>query len=293
MNAAQDTQNNTAGIEMYERIVVPLDGSQLAEVALPYAEELAGRLGSEIILFSVLESAEAEEHQRHHSYIKKVIEATQRRAKKYLNKPADQEIRVGSATRVGYPAEGIVNYANRGGFKLIIMATHGRSGLGRWALGSVADKVVRSTTRQPLLLIRARGARPDVRKKGMLKKALVPLDGSVRSQAVIPYISELAARLQTEITLMQAVPHDGHLYAAAESYLEGMCHLLEGEGITTRYQVRVGDAADEIINLADELDVDLVAMSTHGRTGLTAWTLGSVAQKVLLGGNTPLLLVRS
>ncbi len=277
---------------MYERIIVPLDGSHLAETALPYAEELAGRMASEIVLFTVFESAERGEYQQHQVYVKKVIEDTEHRAGKYLKKPAMKPVKVGAATRVGYPADGIVSYARKGSFKLIIMATHGRSGIGRWALGSVADKVVRATTLQPLMLIRAKGAGANVSEKGLLKSALVTLDGSVRSQAVIPYIKELATKLKTKLTLFQAVPQNSHFYAEAESYLAGIGSLLKSEGVRTRHVVRIGAAADEIINLADELNVDMVAMSTHGRSGISAWALGSVAQKVLMGGNTPLLLVK-
>mgnify|MGYP000412647081 CR=1 FL=1 len=132
---------------MYEKIVVPLDGSKLAEIALPYAESLAGNMKAEIILLTILESAEAHEYQKHQIYIEKILEATKHYAEKYLEKSGGKAIKIGAASRLGYPAEGIVSYANRGGFKLIIMATHGRSGLGRWAIGSVADKVVRITTR--------------------------------------------------------------------------------------------------------------------------------------------------
>ncbi len=278
---------------MYEKIVVPLDGSELAEIALPYAEELAGRLGSQITLFSVLESAEAVEYQECQSYIEKITRDTKHNAEKYLEQPAGKSITVGSATRVGYPADSIISYVNKGDFKLIIMATHGRSGIGRWALGSVADKVVRSTIRQPLMLIRARGTHADVQEKNILKKVLVPLDGSTRSQVVIPYIAEIASRLAAELTVLHVVSPDNQSVSEAESYLKRICSLLEEEGITNAYKVRTGDAAEEIINLADELNIDMVAMSTHGRTGLSAWALGSVAQKVLMGGKTPLLLVRS
>ncbi|MFC1981044.1 universal stress protein [Chloroflexota bacterium] len=121
---------------------------------------------------------------------------------------------------------------------------------------------------------------------------MVPLDGSVRSEAVIPYIRELASRLEVELTLVQVVSQANHDYMDAEDYLKILCGLLEEEGVTSRYEVKVGAAADEIINLADELNIDLVAMSTHGRTGVGRFTLGSVAQKVLFGGNTPILLVR-
>jgi len=277
---------------MYEKIVVPLDGSKLAEVALPYAEELAAKMGSKIVLLSVLESAEDYEFQKTQIYIKKITEATRQRAEKYLEKSEGKEITVEAATRVGYPAEGVVSYANKGGFKLIIMATHGRSGIGRWALGSVADKVVRTAARQPLMLIRARVARPDMHEKGVLRKILVPLDGSITSEVVIPYIRELASKLEAELTLLQVVPQDNHIYTDAEGYLKSVCSLLEEKGITANYKVRIGAAADEIIDLADELNADMVAMSTRGRTGVSRWVLGSVAQKVLLGGNTPLLLVR-
>ncbi len=83
------------------------------------------------------------------------------------------------------------------------MATHNRSGLGRWVMGGVADEIVRAPVNVPIMLIRGRKARPDVHQKRLLRKALVPLDGSVLSQAVIPYISQLALKLEMELTLLQ------------------------------------------------------------------------------------------
>ena len=278
---------------MYNKIVVPLDGSELAEVALPYAEELATKMDCDITLLSVLESADTYEYQKQQTYIQKIVEDTKHRVGKYLEKSGSKPIKVGPVTRVGQPAQGILNYVNKGGLKLLVMATHGRSGIGRWAIGSVADKVVRSTIRRPIMLIRAKGARPGVREKGILKRVLVPLDGSVISKAVIPYISELAARFEAELTFVQVVTRTNHIAADAEGYLQNVRDLLQDEGIQTRYEIRVGAAADEIINLADELNADLVAMTTRGMTGANFWALGSVAQKVLLGGSIPLLLVRA
>ena len=281
---------------MYEKIVVPLDGSKLAEVALPYAEELAAKMGSEIILLSVLESTEAREYQKHQIYTDRIVKVTKLHAKKYLEKSGEEVIKVGTATRVGNPAEGIVEYASKGqgsiNCKLIIMATHGRSGIGRWAVGSVADKLVRATIKQPLMLIRAKGTRPDVRQKRILKKALVPLDGSTRSEGVIPYIREIASRLEMELNFLQVVPKTNRTYAEAEVYLQSVCSKLEDEGVSAKYRVGVGAAADEIIDFADELAIDLVAMSTRGRNSANLWPLGGVAQKVLLAGNTPLMLIR-
>ena len=144
---------------MYETIVVPLDGSEQAELALPYAEEISGRIGSRIILLSILESAETREYHEHQVYIERIVERTKHGAERYLDM-AGKAIKVGSATRVGYPAEGIVDYAGRGGFKLIIMSTHGRSGVRRWVFGSVADKVLHEGDK-PLLLVRAPGAKTE------------------------------------------------------------------------------------------------------------------------------------
>jgi nucleotide-binding universal stress UspA family protein len=277
----------------FEKLVVPLDGSKLAEVALPYAEELAAKMYSKMILLSVLQSEGAHEYQKHHTYSTKVINVTKRHIEKYLEKSERQSIYVETVTRVGNPAEGILDYIGNGNGKLVVMATHGRSGISRWAVGSVADKVVRATTEQPLMLIRAKNSRPDIREKRILKKALVPLDGSKESEAVIPYITGIACDLQMEVTLLQAVHKKNQIYADAAAYLQNWCHQLEDEGITTKYEVKVGAAADQIIDRADELAIDVVAMSTRGQTAMSTWSLGSVAQKVLLGGNTPLLLIRA
>lgn len=278
---------------MYKKIVVPLDGSPLAEVALPYAEEIAGKMGSDIVLLTVLPSEEPEEYQNHHTYTREIVDITKRQVEKYLEDSGSNVIKVGTATRVGNPAEGILDYVDKGYMCLVVMATHGRSGVGRWAVGSIADKVVRATTRQPLLLIRAKGAHPDIRAKRILKKALIPLDGSTESEAVIPYFSEIAQSLQMELTLLRVIPKTNGTFASADAYLQDWCQRLEEKGTTVGYEVRVGAPADQIIDFADELASDMVAMSTHGQTAVNLWTLGSVAQKVLLGGNTPLLLIRA
>ena len=297
---------------MYHRILVPLDTSELAEVALPYAEQMAGRLGSEITLMSVSHSAGEKEQRVFRSYIQETVAVTKERANRYLEKPTGQDVKVESAILVGNPAEEIVDYAERENIDVIVMATHGRSGIGRWALGSVADKVLRATER-PVVLIRAKGARPDLLEKGVFKRALVPLDGSKESEAVIPYIEELASMLGAEVTLLQVLAIVYHVYisgdapaqvpyteeemkplkASAESYLEKVGSGLKGKGVTTKCQVRVGAAGHEIIKLADEIGADIVAMSTHGRSGVGRLVFGSVAEKVVRTGNTPVLLVRT
>lgn len=296
---------------MYEKILVPLDGSALAEVALPYAEELAGRLGSEVTLAYVSESAEDQYQHMHQFYIQKIVETTKQGAERYLEKPQGRTIKVKSAILFGNPAEKIVDYADKEDVGLIVMATHGQSGIRRWALGSVADKVVRATQR-PVVLIRAKGSRPDVREKGILNRALVPLDGSKEGEVIIPYIKELASKLRAEVILLQviaigyqAITAEGYEYvmfseqqmasdkAFAKGYLDKVGARLRRKGVAAKSEVRFGNAAEEIINLAGKIHADVVAMSTHGRSGVGRWVFGSVSERVLHEGGTPLLLVRA
>ena len=278
---------------MFEKIVVPLDCSKLAEVALPYAEELGAKMDSEIVLLTVFESEEAKEMENYYWYIKKIEEATKGYTEKYIEDERGKAIKVVKATRTGNPAEEIIGYTLTSSFPLVVMASHGRSGISRWAVGSVADKVVRSGISQPVMLIRANDSHSDIRDKRLLKKALVPLDGSFRSEAVIPYISNIAFKLEMELTLLQVVPETNHSETEAESYLQKVRDKINDiVNITVNCKVAVGSVAEIIIDLADELTFDLVAMSTRGMNRNSPLSLGSVAQKVFLGGNTPLLLIK-
>jgi nucleotide-binding universal stress UspA family protein len=278
---------------MYNKIVVPLDGSSLAEVALPYAEEMAGKLGKKITLLTVVSADDTEQQNSQNDYLKSVTNNTIQQIEKYLDISKKDSVTVESATCWGSPAEGILSYVSKGHPCLIIMATHGRSGLSRWAVGSVADKIVRATNMQPLLLIRANGAHPDVRARRVFKKVLVPLDGSSESEAVMLHISGIAHYLNMEIILTKVIKKNENGYRETETYLKNWCSRLEHEKIPAQYRICTGSAADEIIDLADELASDLVAMTTRGQASAGIWPLGSVAQKVLLAGNTPLLLIRS
>jgi nucleotide-binding universal stress UspA family protein len=300
-------------ISMYEKILIPLDGSELAELALPYAEALAGRLGSEVTLIHVRAPAEDPYHPMHQAYLQKMVEATKQDIKRFLDKSGKKKIKVdsaivGSSILIGHPAEEIVDYAEKENIGLIVMATHGSSGIKRWALGSVADKVVR-VSKCPVLLIRANIGVP---RKVKLDNLLIPLDGSRESDTMIPSIAELAYKLKTKISLLHVVVEPYKVYTGsegvvevryteeemkwqkngAEEYLQKVATGLKDRGIATRCEVRVGAAAEEIIKLADETHADVVTMSTHGQSGFRRWEHGSIADKVLHAGNTPLLLVR-
>lgn len=292
---------------MYEKILVPLDGSELAEVSLPFAEELAGRLGSEVTLVHVIKSVDDPQLPMHKSYIQKIIETVKRDAKKHLEKPGGKTIKIESVILVGHPAKEILDYADKEGIGLIIMSTHGRTGIKRWALGSVADKVVRASN-QPVALIRCGGACAKLREKGIINKALVSLDGSKRSEAIIPYIEELASKLKAEVVLLHLWEPDYYTITeerlarmksskeSAEDYIGQMAAKLKQKGIVAKSDFRAldgGTEAEEILKVADEINADIVAMSTHGRSGVGRWAMGSVAEKVIQIGSTPVLLVRT
>lgn len=306
---------------MYKRMLVPLDGSELAEVALPYSEELAEKLDSEVILVNVRRPSEDPDNPEHRVYLSKMVATTEQDIKKSPFLPPGEKIKVdsaiiGSSGLLTHPAEEIVDYAEKENISLIVMATHGRTGVKRWALGSTADKVVRAS-KSPVLLIRAN---TDVRKNAGLDKILVPLDGSKQSETILSHIESLASRLKARVILLHVVEQLHHIYpvaeemgyyggigmvkvpyseeelkplkAGAEEYLQKVSGKLMAEGIKTSYQVKVGSAGEEIIKAEEEMGVDMVAMSTHGQSGFSRWEHGSIADKVLHAGNTPLLLVR-
>ena len=300
---------------MYKKMLVPLDGSEVAEVALTYAKELAGRLDLDVVLFHVCVPEERELASMHRAYVERAAELVSRQSGEVQQQAGIQSggkaLQARAELAVGHPAEEILRYADENDIDLILMSTHGRSGIRRWVIGSVAAKVVRATKR-PIALIRADRVCRDAGDRGITGKVLVPLDGSKESEAVIPYVQELASKLDGEVVLFLVAAPTYPAYilpsepvpvpvskeemervrSKAKEYLEKVGSALKGKGIKTKSEVGFGSAADEIIKFADEIDADLVAMSTHGRSGLSRWAYGSVADKVLHGVTSPIFLVR-
>ena len=151
----------------------------------------------------------------------------------------------------------------------------------------------------------------------MYERILVPLDGSKVGEAALPYVEELVSRLspevKAEVTLFQAVSSRVYYIVAGEAsapipyteeemeqikrkamdYLDNAGEGLRSKGAIVKVKVAVGKADEEITKAADEIGVDLIAMSTHGRSGLSRWAFGSVTAKVLRGANKPVLIVRA
>jgi nucleotide-binding universal stress UspA family protein len=279
-----------------KRILIPLDGSRLSEAVLPLAEALARDYDADLLLVRALLPGGSAE-------IEVEVQAT---AEDYLRTMAADLAARGRSVewKVWYdePARAIADAARYNGVDLIAMTTHGRGGVSRLIAGSVAEALVRQAP-VPVLLVRAELTwRP-----GALGRILVPLDGSELSEAILPVVTGLAGPFDLGIELLRAV-EPIPAYAAAElaashsaellrleeadagGYLAKLVTPLEARGLRVTPRVALGPAVDEILRRARESGTGLIAMTTHGRSGMGRLLLGSVAERVLRAAPVPVLL---
>ena len=299
---------------MYEAILVPLDGSKTAEKVLPYARYLAGKFKVPVELLAVVDVVEIASHMTSEKvhFLDTIIEDAVQHSTTYLRGVATTiaGTNVRCSVEKGRAEDTIIEKAATDKTMLITMATHGRSGLNRFLLGSIAEKVLRGTV-NPLLLIRA----GDEKSQGeaMLKSIIVPLDGSELAEAVLPIVADMAKKLDLEIELFRTyhVPYnvysgDEGLYAVnyeellaglrdeAVEYLEKKAADLKRLGVAkVQCITKEGLAADEIISLGRKTPDNLIAMSSHGRSGVRRWVLGSVTELVVRHSGDPVLVIRS
>lgn len=277
---------------MYERILVPLDGSQLARQVLPCVTELATAFGSEIILVGVCEPEETEYNQLCLEYIGSEAEQLE----KSLEGTAS---RVKAVTLRGAPAKKILSYAEKNEAGLIVISSHGRSGIAPWSLGSTANRLLHKTS-TPLIIVRARETDQEAAETRLFSRILVPLDISKRSTDILPYITELAKKIECEVLLLQVVEPGKHVHSIggleyvpfkdqdarvmkrrSQQYLEGTSTKLADTKAKVRIEVRMGTASQEILKMADEAGCSLIAMASHGHHLIDTWFYGSVTHKVL------------
>jgi nucleotide-binding universal stress UspA family protein len=202
----------------------------------------------------------------------------------------------------GNAAVAIVEEAARGGYDLIAMTTHGRSGIDRWSFGSVADKVLHATS-IPVLLVRPSKDRDESGLDAVtLRRLVVPLDGSPLAEASIPYALELAQRLDLEVNLVQVVRYplvtefdvqvQELVRETAEAYLVEQEGLVKARGARASHQLLQGSPGAEISDAARAEPGTVIVMSSHGRSGLGRWLLGSIAEKVVRSSVAPVLIIR-
>jgi len=293
---------------MYEKILVPLDGSVAAERVLPYVEEIAARGGAAVFLVSVSELTNTELDNVYRPYLDRLMASVEYELEEFK---AKEGTIVYSNILTGKAATEIVRCADENGMSLIAMAALGSSGEAPWLLGNIAAKVLRATSR-PVLLVRSPASEEAIEQRSLIKKILVPLDGSELGESAIPQVEALAKTLDIEVVLLhilepimtadipglasvtfptarEEVKREG----TALDYLGKMERGLQARGLSASSELRSGSAAEEIITFADDTDIDLIAMSTHGRSGIGRWVFGSVTDKVLHTGDTPVLTVRA
>ncbi len=298
---------------MFSRILIPLDGSKTAEKVLPYARRLATVAHVVVDLLGVVELTDiaGDIASNEAPYAEVLIREAVRNSTEYLENMAKTfpKSRVGYKVERGRPEDVIIAAAAVDRGTLIAMATHGRSGVTRWLLGSVTEKVLRGTV-NPLLVVRApRDAKTDG--QAALTSVIVPLDGSDIAEAVLSRVAALAKALELHVILVRvyALPlatYGGDDYYVpdyielkdqfkdeAEGYLNSTASLLRARGVAHVSTVVVeGSAADAIISLARKTPDNLIAMSPYGRSGLQRWVLGSVTEKVVRHCEDPVLIVR-
>jgi nucleotide-binding universal stress UspA family protein len=293
---------------MYERILVPLDGSNAGEMVLPYAAEIASKTGIELILVSVSEVTGDARDPLYHIYLERITEQVEHQLEDW---GAQGAARVRNEVLAGDPASEILRYADEGNVSLIAMASRGRSEHAPWLLGNIAAKVLRATAK-PVLLVRTPADTAALQQRSLVKRILVPLDGSQVGEAALPYAVGLAQELGAELVFYQVLKHvvlvaaegatmssamyeeeEKHRRASAMAYLESVAKDVREKGLSASSAVGSGAPADQIIDYAEANAIDLIAMSTHGRSGITRWVFGSVTDKVLHAGNSPVLTVRA
>lgn len=296
---------------MYKKILLPLDGSKLAEASIGYGVWLAGKSGAELQLMHVYKRGS----RTNSPYLERVIASIRRR-----ELSVGTEIPVKAVVSRGDPASEILQYTEENDIDLIAMSTHGHTGLKRWVIGSVADKVIRNSNR-PVRLFKSHAGSPSS-ETGYGNRVLTLIDGSEYSERVIPHAAYHAGLDDGELILMSVceppelvpaasyhiIPHEypptrpvqWEKYVEQETaqrkqacglYLSKLVEQNKKNGIRTQGSSPFGEPEDEIIKYLEENPVSLIAMTTRGRSGISRWIFGSVAEKILLASSQPILLI--
>jgi nucleotide-binding universal stress UspA family protein/predicted transcriptional regulator len=300
---------------MNKSLVVALDGSPLAEAALPWATYLARTHGLTLVLSRVVPWPVYAAMDGMGGYVTpdlfdQMISVGTEAATSYLEEvrarlastglPVQVDVRQGSA------AEGILDLAGQVNALGVVMSTRGRGGVSRLVLGSVAERVLQMAT-VPILLIRATDAEPAA--PASLKRLLVPLDGSPLAEAALDVALDVAEPDATVLLtrVVRPVEHEfsgsadpasagnqvanDRVVTDARDYLAGLQQARARGSTTIQALVTMGRAAEQILQAAREQSIDLIVMATHGDTGPTRWFIGSVADEVLRSADRPVLLV--
>lgn len=296
---------------MFKRLLVPLDGSTLAESALPAAAGLAGRLGATVTLLHVIErNAPREVHGERHLTEPGEAEAYLAGLAARSFPPSQRVEWHVHDTGVGNVARSLVDHVAELNPDLIVMCAHGRGGPGQWLFGSIAQQVISQGTTPVLMVPAGQSAR---RREFTLRQLLVPVDGLPDHARGVPVAAELARECAARLHLvwvvptLETMPGDWaaagrlmpgttkalleHARQGAGEYLAARAAELQAAGVAATTEVGRGDPARVIVQVSRRIAADLVVLCTHGKRGLDAFWAGSVAARVTARSSVPLLLV--
>ena len=278
-------------------VIIPLDGSEDAEITLPYGIEFAKMSNAKIHFVSVDESGSADTVNLYQSY-QALLET--RLKEKYPELTGSWQIHL----LKGKAIEELTGFIESPDAAMLVISAHGASGLGASQVGKTANKLL-NTTDKPVLLIKS----PAMEQKPLIQRILVPLDGSGVGQAAIDLLSVIAPVFRAEVVLIQVVEpvrympsidglgaytmpiNDNEIEQEATSFLERRAEELRNQGLSVSTVVKTGAATELILNFTVENNIDLIAMSTHGLSGLSRWVFGSVTEKIIQYSTTPVLVV--
>jgi len=295
------------------KILVPLDGSALSEAASVYAANLAVNQDIELILLHVSASEKHDIKETERDYLDRQITAINTIVEA-RTQPGTYKPKITAELVAGHPADEILSAIREKNIDLVVMATHGRSGISSLVMGSVANKIVRGSD-APVLLVKPGEDKGKDGNTNVAGRIIIPLDGSKLGESVLTSVQAFVHQFgdeQSEVTLFSVCEPplvksgyplllDGEKAAAmkafkhaleAEEYLLALTGSMRSKGINAVPDTTGGDPAEKIIKQARDKKVNLIAMATHGRSGITRMAYGSVAEAVIHGANTPILLVR-
>jgi len=266
---------------MVKKILTALDGSKTSESVIPHLELLLASEDADVTLVQVVSGNAPERLHQATAYLNRV--AAGLRAKGAV---------VETDVRSGAPAFELANLAAGGGFSLLLMCSRGKSGLKRILLGSVAEEVLRRST-VPVMIVHPQSKPAE---KSRPRKIVVPLDGSARSASILPHVAALAKAFGARLLFMTIVEpraKSGYPVEIVARNLFREQKKLHRLGIPTELAIRYGDPVEEILSFSDVQKADLIALSTHGRSGMERARYGSVTESVLRKCAIPLLILRT
>jgi nucleotide-binding universal stress UspA family protein len=292
------------------KLIVPLDMSQVAERALPLARVLANQLGAEVVLISIVEvSSDLDEFVSTKEF-KEDIVRLERDLGQYLERISGtfENVPVETLIRVGTAVDEIATLAGSFDQAALVMCSHGRSGIRRHLIGSVAMRLIHEISCPAFVVTAGSG---ETAFNGPVRHVLVPLDGSAMSETAIEMVTGMFGKEQVELHIVRvseigpwrAMPYatldyygDDRYFTAAEqavrTYLADTRRRLTTSGHSVTVQTRSGPVAEQIQAAATESASDIIAMATHGRTGIERLIMGSEAERVVRESQVPVLLQR-